>query len=77
MEILVLGKGCKKCGLLEDHAKKAVEALSLEATVKKVTDINAIAEFGVMQTPALVIDGKVVIQGKVPSTKKLIKYLEK
>lgn len=75
MEITILGKGCKKCNLLEAHALEASEMLSLEATFKKVTDINEIADYGVMQTPALAVDGKVVLQGRVPSAKKLAKLL--
>ena len=76
MEIKVLGSGCKKCQLLEKHVHQALEALSKDATVEHVTDINAIADYGVMQTPALVIDGDVVMSGRVPSVKKIKAMLD-
>ena len=71
MEIKVLGKGCKKCKLLEENTKKALEALGIEARVEKVTDINTIADYGVFQTPGLVVDGTVKISGRVASAKKI------
>ncbi len=75
MDIKVLGKGCKKCKLLETHAKEALDTLGLEGTVSKVTDINDIADYGVFETPALVVDGEVKASGKVLSTKNIIKLL--
>ncbi len=75
MEIKVLGMGCKKCKLLEKHAKKAVEALGIEATVEKVEDPAVFSDYNVMQTPALVVDGEVKVKGRVPSAKKLQKIL--
>ncbi len=77
MEIKVLGKGCKKCNLLEQHAKQAVKSLGIEASVEKVTDINDIAEYGVMKTPALVVDGEVVVAGKVPKASQLKEMFKK
>lgn len=67
MKIQVLGTGCAKCQKLEDHVRKAVDDLGVEADVEKVQDIDAITSFGVMMTPALAIDGQVKIVGKVPS----------
>lgn len=67
MKIEVLGTGCPKCQTTEATVRKAVEELGVPAEVVKVTDINAIIERGVMWTPALVIDGKVVVQGKIPT----------
>jgi small redox-active disulfide protein 2 len=67
MEIKVLGTGCAKCKTLENHTKKAVQQLAIKADVIKVEDIAEIMKFGVMTTPALVVDGKVVVKGKVPS----------
>lgn len=67
MEIKVLGTGCAKCKTLEKHTKEAVEQLALDAQITKVEDIAEIMQMGVMTTPALVVDGKVVIKGKVPS----------
>ena len=65
MTIEVLGTGCPKCAATEQHVKKALVELNREAEVVKVTDIGAIIERGVISTPALVIDGKVVMQGKL------------
>jgi len=76
MDIKILGKGCKKCDLLENHTQKAIEALNLEASIEKVKDQEAIDGFNVLQTPALVINGEVVVQGRVPSTKKIMKLLQ-
>ncbi len=67
MDIKVLGTGCPKCKTLEQHTKEAVNELGLTANVSKVEDIVEIMNFGVMTTPALVVDGKVDIKGKVPS----------
>lgn len=66
MEIKVLGTGCKKCKALEKLARQAVDELGLNATVEKVEDMVKIMEFGVMATPALVINNKVVMAGKLP-----------
>lgn len=74
-KIQVLGTGCRKCNLLAETAEGAARALGLEYTLEKVTDLNEIASFGVMFTPALVVDGIVKVAGKVPSldeTKKLL-----
>ncbi len=76
MIIKVLGKGCKNCALLEQHAKEAATLLGLDFTLEKVTDINAIADYGVMKTPGLVIDEKLVSQGKILSTKAIQSILE-
>jgi len=71
MKIEVLGPGCPKCMNVEQNVKKALAELSVEAEVEKVTDIQKIIQKGVMSTPALVIDGKVVLQGKNPSVDQL------
>jgi small redox-active disulfide protein 2 len=71
MEIKVLGPGCPKCKTLEKNVQDAVSELGLDATVTKVSDIMDIMAFGVMTTPALVIDGKVVAKGFVPSMTEL------
>ncbi len=76
MEIKVLGPGCKNCIKLEENTKKAVESLGLDATIIKVVDYNDILSYGVMRTPALVVDGKVVMSGQVPSTKAIEKLLK-
>ena len=66
MEIKVLGTGCKKCKTLEQTTRQAVEELGVNAAIEKVEDIQKIMEYGVMQTPGLVVNGKVVLTGKVP-----------
>ena len=75
MIIKVLGTGCTNCKKLEENTRKAVELLGIEATIEKVTDIKDIMSFGVMKTPALVVDGKVKIMGRVPSAEEIKQYL--
>jgi len=65
MKIQVLGTGCAKCKQLTTNAEKAVAALGIQATVEKVEDVREIMKFGVMTTPALVVDGKVRVAGNV------------
>ena len=65
--VQVLGTGCAKCAKVKEHADAAIEQLGVEAKVEKVEDIMQITNFGVMMTPALVVDGEVKFVGKVPS----------
>jgi len=71
MKIEVLGPGCPKCMSVEQNVKKALEELAIKADVEKVTDIQRIIQKGVLSTPALVIDGTVVLQGKNPTVEQL------
>jgi small redox-active disulfide protein 2 len=73
--VQVLGPGCAKCEKLKHNAEEAVEQSGVEATVEKITDINVITGFGVMMTPALVIDGEVQSIGKVLSSADIAKLL--
>jgi len=66
-KIQILGTGCPKCKKLAENAEAAAKKLELEFEVEKVSDINEMMKFGVMMTPALVIDGEVKVVGKVPS----------
>ncbi|MBS7526238.1 TM0996/MTH895 family glutaredoxin-like protein [Fusibacter paucivorans] len=75
MIIKVLGSGCANCKKLEANVKAAVDAMGIDATVEKVEDFKAIMAYGVMQTPALVVDEVVKFYGRVPSAKELEKYL--
>lgn len=75
MIIKVLGSGCSKCVKLAENVQKAVTESGLDASVEKVTDIKAIMGYGVMSTPALVIDGKVVSTGKILSPADITKLL--
>jgi small redox-active disulfide protein 2 len=67
MKIEILGPGCPKCNLLEATTKKAADKLGVQYELVHVKDISKIATYGVMMTPALAIDGKVKVVGKVPS----------
>lgn len=75
MKVQILGSGCPKCKLLEQHAREAVAELGIQAEVEKVTDIDAIMEMGVMMTPALAIDGQVKSVGRVLTKEQVISYL--
>ena len=75
--VKVLGSGCDKCHALEESALEALRVLGREVRVQHVTDFAEIAKYGVMQTPALVIDGKVVSYGKVLSKDEVIALLQK
>lgn len=77
MELKVLGMGCAKCSKVESNVKEAVKDLGIDATVEKVDDVKEIMSFGVMSTPALVIDGKVAFAGKTASIKEIKSMLEK
>ena len=74
-KIQILGTGCKKCKKLAEHAEEAAKELQLEYEITKITDIPEIMKFGVMITPALVIDNEVKIAGKVPSVDEIKKML--
>ncbi len=67
MKIEVLGTGCAKCKTLYENAKKAIEESGKSAEIVKVEDLPSIMKYGVMSTPALVIDGQVKFSGKVAS----------
>jgi len=74
-KIQILGTGCPKCKKLAENAAAAVEASGVECEIEKVTDINKIMKFGVMMTPALVIDGEVKTVGKVISPDEISRIL--
>ena len=76
MRIQILGTGCPKCKTLAANAEAAVRSLGIEATVEKVEKIADIMKFGVMLTPALVVDGVVKSAGRVLSAEEIRKYLE-
>lgn len=75
MIIKILGSGCPSCKKLEANTKKAIEQLKLDASIDKVEDMKDIMAFGVMSTPALVVDGDVKFTGRVPSPKEIQTYL--
>jgi small redox-active disulfide protein 2 len=76
MEIKVLGTGCKKCKATKEAIREVISELGLEATVEEVTDMAEIMKYNVLTTPGVVIDGKVVSKGKVPSKKEIESWLK-
>jgi len=77
MEIKILGTGCPKCKTLEKVTRDAVAETGIAATIEKVEDIVKIMEYRVMHTPGLVINGKVVLSGQVPSINQVKEILIK
>jgi small redox-active disulfide protein 2 len=76
MKIQVLGTGCPKCKLLEEHARQAIAASGVSAEIEKITSIDDIMEMGVMMTPALAIDGTVKSAGRVLSIEQITEILK-
>lgn len=74
-KLQVLGTGCTKCEMLARHAEEAARALGLDYELEKVTDIGRITDFGVMLTPALVVDGAVKVSGRVPTAESIKRLL--
>jgi small redox-active disulfide protein 2 len=77
MKIQILGTGCAKCKKMTEVAEKAATDLGIDYEIEKVTEIVDIMQFGVMSTPGLVVDGKVVVAGKVPTEEKMKELLSK
>ena len=75
MKIEILGMGCPKCKILYENAQTAVKEAGVEAEVIKVEDMDKITGYGVMMTPALVIDGEVKTTGKIPSAEDIKQWL--
>jgi small redox-active disulfide protein 2 len=75
MKIKVLGTGCSKCKTLDKMTRETIAELGIAAEVEKVEDIVAIMGYGVMATPALVIDEKVVLKGRIPTIPQLKEIL--
>lgn len=75
--IKILGSGCAKCNKLYDLTDQAASQLGVEYQMEKVTDMKKFADYGVMMTPALVVDGEVKSTGKVPSIEKLKELIDK
>lgn len=76
MIVKILGSGCSKCSQLKENTEAALKEAGLEAEIVKVTDFKDIMAYGVMQTPALVIDEKVVSYGKVLKPQDIVKFLK-
>jgi len=75
MDIKILGSGCVNCRNLEANTRLALERLGLEGPIEKVTDPGEIVAWGVMSTPALVVDDQVVVSGRVPSVDQVSRLL--
>ena len=76
MTIKVLGTGCKKCLTLEAKVKEFVQQNNIDASVEKVTDLNAIMSYGIMMTPALVVNEKVKSFGVIPKDDQILSWLK-
>jgi small redox-active disulfide protein 2 len=77
VDIKVLGPGCRNCVTLEARTREALEELGLDAKIEKVTDPAAIAGYGVLATPGLLVDGELVVAGQVPSARRLREQLRR
>ena len=75
MEIKVIGEGCEKCDKLYENTCLVVKELGLEASIDKVEELMDIVRLGVMTTPSVMVDGKIIISGRVPKVKEIIKLL--
>jgi small redox-active disulfide protein 2 len=75
-QIKILGTGCPKCKTLEEKVRKTVDEQQLDASISKVEDIMDIMAYGIMRTPGLVIDEKVVISSRLPSQSELNEFLK-
>ena len=75
MEIIILGTGCPKCKTLEKMTRETIQELGINASVSKEEDIINIMNYGIMHTPGLVINGKVVFSGRIPTSKELKEIL--
>lgn len=76
MKIEILGPGCPRCKMLEENVRKAVAETEVKADISKVTAIDKISEYGIMSTPALVIDGEVKSSGKIADVSEIKKWLK-
>lgn len=77
MKLKIYGSGCSKCKLLTQHAEAAAQERGISYDIEKVTDMNAIIDAGVIRTPALAVDGNIVVEGKVASTDQIKQLLAK
>lgn len=76
MIIKILGSGCPNCQRLEANAKEAIKELNLDAKIEKVTDVTEIMNYGIMSTPALVADEKVLSYGRIPDVEEIKQLLK-
>jgi len=74
-KVEILGSGCPKCKFVEKRVKETIEELGIDAEVKEITDVGKIVERGVMATPAVVVDGSVKSEGRIPTKEEIKKWL--
>ena len=77
MTIKILGPGCANCHRLESNTRQALDVLGLDAKVEKVEDMQAIMQYGIMSTPALVVDEDVKVYGRVPTPREIEGLLQR
>ncbi|MET1123913.1 MAG: MTH895/ArsE family thioredoxin-like protein [Archaeoglobaceae archaeon] len=77
MNVKVVGPGCPRCKATYDLVKKVVEKEGLDVEIEYITDMNRAIELGVIATPAVVVDGKVVIQGRIPKESEILEIIKK
>lgn len=77
MNIKIIGSGCPDCSRLYDNTLAALTELGIEAEVEKIGDLIEIVKLGVLSAPSLMVDGKLVVSGKVASQKEIVKLLKK
>jgi small redox-active disulfide protein 2 len=77
MEIKILGTGCSKCKTLEELTRKVVKDNGINASITKVEDIVEIMKYNIMTTPALVVNEKVVVKGRIPTSEEIKQFLSK
>ncbi len=76
MKIEICGPGCPRCLSTEEIVRKVVKRMKVDAEIKKISDFNTMADLGVIMTPAIVVNGKVKIQGKIPTEEEVEKILK-
>lgn len=77
MKVKVLGSGCRTCDDLEKCVQKAIKELQLDVSLQRITDYKTIVKYGVLNTPALIINESIIIRGRVPTKKEMIQILKK
>lgn len=75
MKLTIYGKGCAKCNLLTQHSEMAARALGIPYELEKITEMNQIIDAGILRTPALAVNDRIVVEGKVPSAEALKRIL--
>ena len=75
MNLQIFGSGCAKCQTLATNTEAAAQSLGIDYELEKVTDMNAIIDAGIMRTPALAVEGEIVVEGKAPSAEEIKRLL--